>query len=500
MLAAWLLAAAVSQVDTATASVEIEAMVQGAQGLDLLVRGEVSAAIGKLERARVLDPRSSAIARDLALAYAKAGRDHDALQAIEAARALGDHTTEAMHLRAMLWAQAGEPIASAEAAAESEDWEGDLIGIVVGDPSAGQAGARVAGEPTARGALSALVLAARAAEGGAVGSARALAGLAERTALDIASTPLVLAARSLLERLEEDGSAVTAAARLRTLVTHSTNPRYDADGSGDAEPGLRWSVAAEGAVQIPIGIARLDAVLRADQHVYITARDALQDLDVTAFAAALGFEIPLTDRPDAARFGAALRFRDTFGRQFAVHYATTIEGGPTLTLPLAAGLDLQLGVFGVSTDFISLSPPDMFVDSQNRDLIGQRALASLDVRTEWLHGRIEALFIRDDAEGNAFDNRGGAVGARLDADLGDGLLIRTGAGLTVRQFGPVGEEAVIGRASRRTEVRTAIEIGAYVPLVEGLAAVVENTWINNSARTAHGWTTNVVSVGMEAVF
>ena len=122
------------------------------------------------------------------------------------------------------------------------------------------------------------------------------------------------------------------------------------------------------------------------------------------------------------------------------------------------------------------------------------------MHTDWLSARVEAMFVRDDAEGDAFDNLGGAVGARVTAEVDEGLLIRTGAALTIRQFGPVGEESIIGPAARRTEVRTVLEVGAYVPLYEGLAALLENTWIASSARAGHGWTNNVVSLGVEAVF
>ena len=176
----------------------------------------------------------------------------------------------------------------------------------------------------------------------------------------------------------------------------------------------------------------------------------------------------------------------------------TIEGGPTLTIPFDGGTELEIGVFGVDVDFVHGSPIDEEVSSQNRDLVGQRVLVALTWSNDWVHGRVEALYMRDDAKGDAFDSRGGAVAGRLNADLGDGLWLSTGLGATVREFGPIGEQAILRGASTRTEVRLSASLGARVRINEQMSVVIDDVYLRNTARAGHEYTDNVISFGVEA--
>jgi len=56
-----------------------------ASGTEALDRGEVTLAVGELERAAVLAPDASYVQNHLGLAYAAAGREGDALTAFERA-------------------------------------------------------------------------------------------------------------------------------------------------------------------------------------------------------------------------------------------------------------------------------------------------------------------------------------------------------------------------------------------------------------------------------
>lgn len=474
------------------------AMIVAAEGADLLARGEVQAALQKLERAKELDPASPIIYRDLAIALGRAGRYAEAERMIAQAIDLGDADPEARELHALLLARSGRKDEALAAAQDARSWEGDLIAASLGDRSSASRATEWTSERTSRGALTALVLAAYAGEAGERTSARNLVSVSELTAAEAGSVAVLEAARALRGRLDgESSELLKAGARARSVVEHATNPRFTASGSDPAPAGLRLGLLAEAAVQAPIGTARLDGAFRFDQHLYLTAGDALEQLDISGFTLAASAEVPISTSPEAASVGVAVRFRDLFGDRFRRHYATTIEGGPTLTLPFDLGTRLVLGVFGVGTDFIDGSPPDAEISSQNRDRIGQRAVAALIVETEHVDARAEALFLRDDAYGEAFDVRGGAISGRVEVRVPFGISLRGGLALTLRRFGPVGDPTVLGAAATRSEFRTAVELAALVPIGDHLALLIEELWISSSARPEHSYSNNVLTAGVE---
>lgn len=466
--------------------------------MSALARGDLSTATELLERASARAPGSSAIARDLAVVYLRAARWGAALHQANRAYDLGDRSVETDQVRAIALARLDRTGEAAELAARGSDWGSTLIGTAVGDAAAADRAARFVRERSPRGALTALVLASVAGTEGRVTTARRLARVSESLATDSGSAPMVNAARALGDQLDAFGKDISGAFRVRTSLDFATNPRLDPEGTADSASGLRGSITAEGELRATVGVARVDAAVRIDQQVYLTRRSMLDRVELTGFRVAAGVEVPLSERPNATVAGIGLRLTDVFGKRFDIHYATSIEGGPTLTIPFDFRSRIELGVFGVITDFIDASPVDDAFSSQNRDRVGQRALAAYVWRNDWLEARIEGLFIRDDAKGDAFDARGGALGARLVADLGDGLFVRTGLGVTIREYGPVGEEEVLGDASKRTEVRTALDVGVYVPIVDGFALVFEDAYVRNSARAGHEYTDNVFSLGLEA--
>jgi hypothetical protein len=307
-------------------------------------------------------------------------------------------------------------------------------------------------------------------------------------------------ARALGERLVEKGG-VSGGARLRTTIDHTTNPSFLPNGPAVRDTGVRLAVLGEGTVQAPIGIARFDAALRADQHVFLTSRDLYREFDLSAITLAASVELPISANPSAALIGLRARFTDAWGQEFKIHYATLLEGGPNLILPMTASTQLELGVYGLAVDYIDISPPDSKISSVNRDHIGQRATLGLSFRADWLDGRTELMFLRDAALGDAFNALGGAAAGRLRAHPGGGIVLGTGVAVTVRQFGPVGDLSIIGPAATRTEIRTVVELGAQIPVSDsGLSFVLGDVWIQNGARAGHSYTENVLSTGMEQVW
>jgi hypothetical protein len=478
------------------ATLEERALVASAIGVERFAAGALDVAIPCLERARALLPLSATIARDLAIAYHAAGRLADALRQAELAMELGERDPEVIELRAVLLARLGWTDEARELARTADTWEGGLVAAVLGDSTAAYEVSELVNEETRRGAVAALVLATYAAERGDVTSARALLDAGVALASRGGESDAEYASRVFASRLRAR-RGVSAASRLRLTIDHASNPTYVAEAPLLRAPGLRAGLLAEGALHAPIGAARVDAAMRFDQHLFLEDRSTLGAVELSGLSMAASVEVPISRHPSAALIGARARFVDTFGDALRVHYATTIEGGPTLALPIAAGLRVELGVFGVSTDFVDRSPSSARISSQNRDFVGRRATLVLDWDGDWVQGRAELMFLRDDARGDAFDARGGGGALRLHARPMEGLAISTGIALLARQFGPVGDEAIIGDAATRHELRTAIDFGAEIALAGSTFLVVEDTWIRSDARRLHTYTENVISVGVE---
>jgi hypothetical protein len=193
-----------------------------------------------------------------------------------------------------------------------------------------------------------------------------------------------------------------------------------------------------------------------------------------------------------------LRLSDLFGDWFAHHYATMIEGGPNLTLRISSRLGLELGLYGAAVDFIELSPPDASISSLNRDRVGQRAVGAVIYDDGFVSGRLEGMFLHDSALGDAFDAIGGTLGLRGGLQPIEGVLVDGGLALTVRDFGPVGDEAIIGPAATRLELRVVAELGLKVALTERIDVLVEYLRIATEARTGHEYAESLLTMGAEA--
>lgn len=490
---AMLAVAAVSPCEAATSS---SADALAARGFALLAEDAAEDALTCLDAARALAPDNALIARDRAVAYSRLDRVPEALAAIEEAIALGDADPEAIILRTMLLDRSGRRFEAIVSARALRSAEGDLIGAALRDPASTHRAAELAQEDSARAALAALVLAADAGERGREGIARLLTNAAAERARAAHALDVQNAAREMERRLDEHGRILTGG-RLRATVDHATNPFYL---ERSPESALRAAFSGELTFAAPLGIARFDAALSATQHAVLTHRSLYHELDLSIFSVAVSAEIPISPRPAAALIGFRARATDVWGDLFGVHYATAIEGGPFMSLPLGASLAAELGIYGVGVDFVDRSPSDSQISSQNRDRVGQRATFALSFDAELVEGRVEASFVRDDALGEAFDAIGGLFSGRLSAYPGGGVVLETAVSAGVQEYGPVGDLAIIGPAATRTEVRNAVELSARVPLSESTALVIEDVWLRNNARRGHEYTENVFSVGAEVAW
>jgi tetratricopeptide (TPR) repeat protein len=483
--------------ESSTDEDRVRALALDAEALDSQARGSLDDARAKLEEAQRLAPDNPSIARDLALLLARQGQLQLALSLADRAIALGEVEPEAQELRARLLLEMGREEEAADSALEAQSWGGDLLAAAAGDIEALDRSAAHVGEDSARGVLTEIVLAADAGRRGARTSARTLAELAESGAARLHAGPELEAARMLQDRLGQSAGWLAGGTRLVTSIDYATNPGFFADGTAMIPSGLRLTVSGEGALQAPIGRARVDAAVRIDQETFLNDRASLQDYDLSAYAFGLSVEVPINDSPAPITLGVAVRFRDTYGRELQIHYGSVLDGGPKLTIPFNLNSGVELGMYGVSADYAHDNGPDSSVNSQNRDYIGQRAVGAFVFRTGILDGRLETMFLRDDAVGSAFKSRGGAIAGRVRTFLPGDIALFTGLAATVTLFGPVGDAAIIGPASMRTEVRTVAELGVRVPLGEHFAALVEDVWVRNSARSLHAYADNLTTFALE---
>ena len=449
----------------------------------------LNAALALADRALVHEERAFVLYR--------LGRNEDALEAIRKALRLGDSDPETHLLEAQILASLGRPEVAREAARHSRTWEGDLVGASLRDTVAAYESVQHVGEQTARGALTALTLGAVALEQGSLRSAQTLFQSAVKSA-EAAAIPVVeSAATDLLDRTRSAPSWRWSA-RLASALDFATNPGFRTRGDPELERGLRVALGAEGALAADLGPLRAMFALRLDQHTFLAPRDIPADLDVFGLALSAAAELPLSDATSFVVLGVSFRFSDLFGDRFARHYAVSFEGGPYLKLRLGPGLWVNLGFYGVVTEFIDEESGSEAFSSLNRDRGGQRGLVGIRYTGDWLDVWVDGMFIRDDAVGDAFDSIGGSTAVRLEARPEDGLQVFVGLALTVTEYGPVGDSAIIGPAATRTELRTVAEVGVRVTLLEHLDFIVQDIWLNNAARTGHDYTENVLSMGFEA--
>ncbi|MCB9651822.1 MAG: hypothetical protein H6730_35275 [Deltaproteobacteria bacterium] len=475
----------------------LAAQVAVARGRAAAAEGELAAGLACLDRAVALDPGSALALRTRAELRAAVDALDGALEDVAAARAAGDADPEVDLFRAVLAARAGQRDLARAAAAESGTWSGDLVGTTLDDGAAAYRAADRVGETSARGALAALVLAGYHARHGRRADAYTLLDVAKSEARRAGSQATLRASSDLEEALQEQ-APVAWSARVRATVDHMSNPAYAASDLAGAKSSVRMGALGEVAMASALGPARWQVELQILQHGLLARRTRFDTLDLSAYRLSGAMRFPVGADPTRVVLGLTVRWVDVFASAFEYHHASALEGGPTLDLRLGPRVSLGLAFLGAYVDFIDGSPPDQQVSAQNRDRVGQRALASLIFNLGWLDGRLEAMFINDDADGDAFDALGGALAAHVEARPGDDITLFTGASATLREFGPVGDSAVIGAAATRTELRTAVELGARVRLAPHVELVLEDVYVNTDARAGHGYTENVLSVGVES--
>lgn len=475
----------------------VQAQVDVAAARSALRRGEAAEAAACLDRALAADADSALALRARAQLRLRAGALEGAAEDAARAAALGDVDPELAELRAVIAARRREAAAARGYAERADTWAGSLIGASLDDPRAAYRASALVGEPTYRGALAALVLAGHEARVGDLSEARGLAAQAARDARSAAELELSRRAAGAARALTEAGG-LDWWAQVGSSVDYLTNPAY----ASSTEPGrvasVRLTALGRVGARFSLGPLTFDTALDVRQHGLLARRGRFCCLDLFAYRLGGAVSMPLGADPRAVRLGLVVRWTDVFADRFRFHHAAHLEGGPTLAFRLGPRLTLDLAFLGVLTDFVDTSPPDASASSLNRDRVGQRAVLGLRFGFRWVDLRVEAMFLNDDADGDAFDALGGAAAAWLEARPQRDLTLFVGGSVTAREMGPVGDRAVIGAAATRTQLRTALRFGARLRLVANLELVLEDIYIDNAARAGHDYTANVLSVGVQS--
>ncbi len=472
------------------------ALAYAARGQSEAVFGHFAEAEQCLALAATLLPHSAQIFRDLAGVLGAQGKTKKALAAVRIAVRLGDESAEIRELRAALLLENGERKAARVAAREASSWQGTLIGAALSDWDAIQDSTLWIDEFSQRGAMSSLLLASQAANEGELVLSEALVAFGEAQALSVDMIPFVNAARTLKHRIERARRDFLASFRLRSRVSHLSNPDLLAGSDPAGEDGFRLAVEAEGRAQMAVGRSTIYASLAANQHFFLSDRARFSRLDLNVLSAAGAIDFPLGNPPLGVSLFLAARIHGIFARLFRNHHATTFEGGPGLSFGLGRRWVLNVQVTGTAVEYVDIGLPDGIISSLSRDSVGQRMLLSLFFETTGLDGHVELAFLRDDARGDAFDAVGGSLGGRGRVTLSSMFSLESGFAVTVRNYGPVGERSIAGPSLTRLEVRTAAFMAVRARFGP-FDVIIEDTWFRSNARVDHAYTQNIFSTGLE---
>ncbi|MEL6186651.1 MAG: hypothetical protein AAFU79_18685, partial [Myxococcota bacterium] len=133
----------------------------------------------------------------------------------------------------------------------------------------------------------------------------------------------------------------------------------------------------------------------------------------------------------------------------------------------------------------------------DRDRIGQRATLSVHHASPRWSGHLALQGLNDEAVSDAFDALGVGLTARARFSPGGRWSLEGGLQTMLRRFGPVGDEAVIGSASQRLELRWGVDLQLRRPLWGPLWAMLEGAVVRSEARSGHRYAGGRWAAGLE---
>lgn len=463
-----------------------------ARGLSNLQQENVAAAIRCLETAHRGLPQSEVIARDLAVALSRAGKTERALALLDVAKALGD--PEGDIEKAVLAARLGDAALARSAARRVSGSEGDILGAVLGDPDALRDLGRRLTQGTELAPLARLVLAGEAAEEGRLGPAVAMSRAAELGAERLSDALVFNAARTLQRRIRRSSSPATSF-RARVGAEQIINPQWALPAPSRIDEALSVRSELQLALASRLGSLTWSGAVSVDQRIFLSDREALASVERFGVTAAMVLAVPFSADLRSAVFNVGLRVVDVRAEGFALRLGTGLEGGGGLRISLAPRWWGELGVYGVWTDFPE--PTDRAFD---RDRVGQRARLSLVHRGQRFDAEMVMTALHDETEGQAFDAVGAIVGGTVTARLSGSASLRAGLSVGVRQWGPAGDEALVGEAARRRDVRITAELEGRLRVAPRVVLLARDVFVRSAGPTGRVYAGNLLTLGTEVAW
>ena len=471
-----------------------------ASGVREVNKRQYTQALKHFQKAEAMKKNSPDVLHYIALCLSQLQRSEEAKRVLERSKQLGNRSLEADEIEAVIHLRRGDVDSARQVLRGVESLPSTWLLATTGDNSAIMEASRFLSMPDRRGLITSTLLATAAARDGRRVQAQKLAELATTYRSRLGDVAWMNVIRDMNDRLGVGEILFDTALSLRTTFDYVTNPQFRAAGESDVRNAVRLSNTFEAAMAVVFSAFRYDTALYGLHRSYFTDQALLADYALNGLSWANRLTFVLSNHSRGAELALTFRLRDLYANNFNIHYAATIEGGPSLRLPVSPQLDLEMGVLGIATDFIDKSPPDDVVSSQNRDAVGQSAFVELTWLGDDITGELNASLRREDARGEAFDVTGVSLSGRILADLSGGLILRTGAGVALGRFGPVGDARVLGPAAIRTEGRLYGDISFLVQFAPWLRLSLKNFFLQNSGRSGHAYTDNVVSVGAEVTY
>jgi hypothetical protein len=428
---------------------EVRSALYAAQAHRHVQRGEVDRAL-VCTGAGLAEHPTAGLWMDHARALAEADRLADALIAAERAEARGHPQDETRTFMVPLLEATGRTVAARASARESGSLVGRLWAAALSDPASARDVARRRDGGGRLAPYTALALAHFAARSGRSGSALSLAEEAERGARRLAQTELEGAARRFQTAVRRQRPNPGWDLRVAVGSEVLFNPRF--------EPVARTG-AALGTATVEGGLHGQVGRVRGRLNAALTGRVpwAEPTPTISGFGLVVGAmaDMPISSDPTSAVVQLGVRSGLRWLNGFSQPVGSWLEVGPSLWVPFGGRWRTGIGAYGVRLDVSErLGAPDDSVDPRNRDAIGQRAVLSLERRTETSRLRLDAFFASDQADGAVFDAVGGGGAARVEQHWSRAWSGAIGGHAALRDFGPSDVPSVLGGGDKVLELRT----------------------------------------------
>jgi len=419
------------------------------------------------------------------------GRLDDAAVAAERALAAGLPEELGMGLLSRIHAAAGRVAASRSAAIQSATLDGRLWATALGDAPSARSVRRLADGRSEDAVRAQLALAWFSRSQGRPTRARSLAERAGARARSLGLSDLARSARALELGAESPWRLELRASSLTEAVA---NPLF--------EPGaLQGNLLVGGTAELKgrgqLGVVRGRARLQVEGRGEAIGADG-PSLGGWALIGSAGLDFPIAGDPAGAIVHLDVRLQTRWLSNVRRPLGTLLELGPTLRIPLARSWQLAVGGKGVRVDVGDrFTAPDDAPVPTNRDVIGQRAFVALEHVADGVQGRVAAFFVNDQADGSAFDARGGGLAAGVDVQVGPTWTLGLGGHAALRDFGPAEAAAVAGEGETVLELRTAARVSAVAELGRGFRFRAEHWWVRIEPTSASDVTRVLGRVGLE---